>query len=245
MIQLREVTVRYPGSSYPAIDQLSVDIYKEEFVCVLGKSGAGKSTFIRTLNALQPVSEGEVLVSDQAVHSASEKQQRSMRMKAGMIFQHFHLIPRLTVLQNVLTGRFGQKKSYQALLGLFSHEEREQAYHILRQVGLNDMAQRRVDALSGGQKQRVGIARSLMQDPEIFLGDEPVASLDPSTSETIFHLLRKIHDEKQLLSIMNVHDVSLARKYASRILGLRDGKLVFDGGPDELDEAAYQTIYGA
>ncbi|WP_100399145.1 phosphonate ABC transporter ATP-binding protein [Bacillus sp. FJAT-44742] len=243
MIILENVTVKYPGAADPAIDNLSLSFQKGEFIGVLGRSGAGKSTFIRTINALQEVSSGEIFVDDYSVHSLSDEDKRRLRTKAGMIFQHFHLIPRMTVLQNVLTGRFGQKKWYENLLGLYSEEEKNEGKSVIEQVGLEKMAGRRVEALSGGQKQRVGIARALMQQPDIFLGDEPVASLDPSTAKSIFGILRSVHDEKNLVTIINIHDVEIAKKFSTRIIGLKEGKLAFDGRPEELDDKAYNRIY--
>lgn len=160
-----------------------------------------------------------------------------------MIFQHFNLIPRMTVFQNTLTGAFGSRPAYKNLFGIFSEQEKKRGYLALEEVGLEKHANKRVEALSGGQKQRVGIARALLQDPKLLLGDEPVASLDPSTSRRIFELMKRIHEERDLLSIINVHDVELAREFATRIIAFRDGKLIFDGKPEEVDEHMFAKIY--
>jgi len=162
MLSFQNASVTYPNETDKALSSLSLEINEGEFVCVLGRSGAGKSTFIRTINGLQLVTEGSVWVSGEDVGQLSEKQSRRLRTEVGMIFQHFNLIPRLSVKQNVLTGRFGQKKAYENLFGLFSKQEQELADHYLKEVGLLSFANRRVEFLSGGQKQRVGIARAMM-----------------------------------------------------------------------------------
>lgn len=244
MLSFQNASVTYSNETDKALSDFSLEINEGEFVCVLGRSGAGKSTFIRTINNLQPVTEGTVHISGRDLGQLSEKQTRKLRTEVGMIFQHFNLIPRLSVKQNVLTGRFGQKKAYQNIFGLFSKQEQELADYYLNEVGLLSFANRRVELLSGGQKQRVGIARAMMQEPAILLGDEPVASLDPNTSQAIFQLLLTLHEQRKLTTVINVHDVDLAKKFASRILGLREGKLVFDGRPNELTNSVYDDIYG-
>ncbi|UTR10623.1 phosphonate ABC transporter ATP-binding protein [Evansella sp. LMS18] len=244
MIHLEDVTVRYPGVPDDALKKINLSFEKGEFVCVLGRSGSGKSTFIRTLNGLQPLTKGTINILGKHLQTLSKKEQRLLRTNIGMIFQHFHLIPRLTVKQNVLTGIFGRKKVYENLLGIFSAEEKKSAEQYLQEVELLPFANRKVEQLSGGQKQRVAIARAMVQEPEILLGDEPVASLDPSTAQSIFNILRTIHDEKELISIINVHDVQLAKKYATRIIGLNKGNLVYDGKPEEFNDEVYERIYG-
>ena len=243
MIEMQNVTVRYPRVQEDALKQLNLSFKKGEFVCVLGRSGAGKSTFIRTINGLQPLTDGSITILDKNLQSLNSIGQRKLRTNIGMIFQHFHLIPRMTVRQNVLTGIFGKKKVYQNLLGLFSAEEHKAVERYLREVGLLDFADRKVEQLSGGQKQRVGIARAMVQEPAILLGDEPVASLDPSTAKSIFRLLRLIHEEKDIVTIINVHDVILAKEFATRIIGMNKGNIVFDGRPNELNDKVYQRIY--
>ncbi len=243
MLTISDLVVRYPKAKENAIDHLSLTLQKGEFVCVLGKSGAGKSTFVRSINRLQSSSSGSIKWDHAELTSLSEAKMRLIRTEMVMIFQHFHLIPRMTVFQNTLTGAFGKRPPIKNLLGIFSEEEKMRGMAALEQVGLEAHAHKRVEALSGGQKQRVGIARALLQDPKLMLGDEPVASLDPSTSRKIFELLKKIHEERGLLSIINVHDVNLAKEFATRILAIRDGKLIFDGKPEEVDDAMFATIY--
>lgn len=244
MIVLDNVSVRYKKAEDEAVKGLDLTFEKGEFVCVLGKSGAGKSTFIRCINGLQQPTSGEVEVNGVQLTTLGDRDLRSIRSNIGMIFQHYYLIPRMSVMQNVLTGTFGRRQPWKNLLGIFSAEEKEVAMKALKAVELEAFADRRVEALSGGQKQRVGIARALVQDPFIFLGDEPVASLDPSTAIKIFRLLREIHEEKELVTIINVHDVQLAKRFASRIIGLRNGELVFDGKPEMMTEAVMTEIYG-
>ncbi|NJP39169.1 phosphonate ABC transporter ATP-binding protein [Alkalicoccus luteus] len=243
MLDFNNVTVRYDEAEDPAVDGLTMQIAKGEFVCVLGRSGAGKSTFIRTINGLQPLTGGSVTALGYELGGLDQKKLRQLRSEIGMIFQHFSLIPRMTVRQNVYTGRFGKRSSYRNYLGLFTEEEKQLTSYFLEEVGLLPYADRRVERLSGGQKQRVGIARAMVQEPSILLGDEPVASLDPTTSDHIFQLLRQLHEERELTTVINVHDVELAKKYASRIIGLKQGRLVFDGSPDDMSKADLDDIY--
>ncbi|KZE65994.1 phosphonate ABC transporter ATP-binding protein [Fictibacillus phosphorivorans] len=243
MIEFQNVSVLYPGTTEPALQDVNVTFKRGEFVCVLGKSGAGKSTFIRCINGLQPVSEGSIKWENKSLADMSNKENLEVRQKTGMIFQHFNLIPRMSVVQNILTGLFGYKKSYENLIGLFNSTERQYALEAIQQVELTVEPTRRVENLSGGQKQRVAIARALVQNPKVFLGDEPVASLDPGTAERIFQLLKETHVKRNLVSIINVHDVVLAKKFATRIIALKNGKLVFDGVPEKFDDLMYAEIY--
>jgi phosphonate transport system ATP-binding protein len=246
MIEMKNVSVRYPGEEQYALSGINVSFYKGDFVCILGKSGAGKSTFIRCLNGLQKPTNGAVFVDHLPLSTLSnrnEEQLRKVRREMGMIFQHFNLIPRLSALQNVLTGTFGYRHSFKNLIGWFTAKELEQAKHTLSTVGLSELVNRRVENLSGGQKQRVGIARALIQQPRVLLGDEPVASLDPGTSNHIFTLLKEMHQSLGLLTVMNVHDVDLAKRYATRIVALNEGKLIFDGNPDDFSEEQYRETY--
>jgi phosphonate transport system ATP-binding protein len=245
MLSLKNVTVQYKGSAQPALSSVNLEFNKSDFVCVLGKSGAGKSTLIRTINGLQPLTHGEVYWNGQLLSKQTEEEARKARREMGMIFQHFNLVPRLSVMQNVLTGMFGYRSSFKNMIGWFSSEEVQKAKALIEEVGLAEFANRRVEHLSGGQKQRVGIARALVQNPKALLGDEPVASLDPGTSNHIFTLIKKMHEQHDLLTIINVHDVSLAKKYASRIVALKDGAIIFDGPAAAFTEKEYQETYGS
>lgn len=243
MIDMKNVSVRYPGSSGNALSSINITFNKGDFVCVLGKSGAGKSTLIRCLNGLQTPTIGDVFWDGYPLSNSNEEHIRKIRRETGMIFQHFNLVPRLTVLQNVLTGMFGYRNTFKNLIGWFTQHELNQAKQVIGEVGLAEFMERRVEHLSGGQKQRVGIARALLQKPRALLGDEPVASLDPGTSNRIFSLLKEMHHRHELLTVINVHDVALAKKYATRIISLNDGELLFDGNPDEFNEKEYHETY--
>ncbi|WP_170007180.1 phosphonate ABC transporter ATP-binding protein [Bacillus fonticola] len=243
MLEMENISVRYPKSKQDALSGINVSFRKGDFVCILGKSGAGKSTLIRCINGLQKPTNGEVYLDKSPIFSANEEQLRKVRREMGMIFQHFNLVPRLSVLQNVLTGMFGYRSSFKNLIGWFTTDELERAKQMIADVGLSDMMNRRVEYLSGGQKQRVGIARALVQQPRVLLGDEPVASLDPGTSDRIFTLLQEIHHRLGLLTVINVHDFDLAKRYATRILALKDGKCIFDGIPDEFNGDEYRETY--
>lgn len=243
MIKVENLSVKYNGNNTHALTQVNLTFNQGEFVCVLGKSGAGKSTLIRTFNGLQKPSSGKVYFKNYDLTNVKEKRLREVRSEIGMIFQGFNLIPRLTVFHNVLTGSFGRRNSFRSFLGIFSEKEINNVKKQIARVELNEHLNKRVEHLSGGQKQRVAIARALMQKPLVFLGDEPVASLDPGTSRRIFDLLQKLHEDHNLLTVINVHDVILAKAYATRIIGLKDGVIVFDGLPEELTEEKEYEIY--
>ncbi len=245
MIQVKDLSVHYPDTKVEALTDISLSLEKGDFVCVLGKSGAGKSTFIRCLNGLQKPTGGKIYFDGEDISIHSEENLRKVRRETGMIFQHFSLIPRLSVMQNVLTGMFGYRSSFKNLIGWFTADELALAKRVIADVGLTEMAYRKVEQLSGGQKQRVGIARALAQQPKVLLGDEPVASLDPGTSNHIFTLLTEMHERLDLLTIINVHDIELAKRYATRILALKDGKLIFDGPPEKFTDAEYRQTYTA
>jgi phosphonate transport system ATP-binding protein len=213
-------------------------------VVVVGLSGAGKSTLIRTVNNLVVPSGGEVLVGGRSVTQARSKALRQMRAEIGMIFQTFNLVKRSTVLRNVLSGRLGQVNPYTSLLGIFSQADLALAHDCLRRVGIPEKAFARADALSGGQQQRVGIARALAQQPKVMLADEPVASLDPPTSHAVLSDLKRIAREDGITTLVNLHFIDLARDYADRIIGMRDGLIVFDGPPEAATNEAFEEIYG-
>ncbi|MFE8699368.1 phosphonate ABC transporter ATP-binding protein [Cytobacillus sp. FJAT-54145] len=245
MLEVNNLVVRYPGSHHNALSSINLTFDQGDFICVLGKSGAGKSTFIRCLNGLQLPTSGEVIWDGQTLSNRNEEQLRKIRREMGMIFQHFNLVPRLSVLQNVLSGMFGYRSSLKNLIGWFSEEELNQAKQMIDEVGLKDFMNRRVEHLSGGQKQRVGIARALVQNPRVLLGDEPVASLDPGTSNRIFTLLKEMHNRHNLLTVINVHDVTLAKRYATRVIAFKDGEVIFDGKPEYFSNKEYEETYEA
>lgn len=243
MIEIQNLSVLYAGNTEESLSDVNLSLHKGDFICVLGKSGAGKSTFIRCINGLQQPTGGEIHFDGKTITHAKEEELRKIRREMGMIFQHFNLVPRLSVLQNVMTGTFGYRSSFKNLIGWFTTEELEHAKSVIAEVGLSEMADRRIENLSGGQKQRVGIARALVQQPRVLLGDEPVASLDPGTSNRIFTLLKEMHERLGLLTIINVHDIELAKRYATRIVALKEGKVIFDGLPEDFQEAEYRETY--
>ena len=221
MLELHKVSVVYDEEESAALEEITFEADKGEFICVLGRSGAGKSTLVRTINGLRLPDSGTVSALGKNVSTLAGPDLRSLRAEVGMIFQHFQLIPRMSVRQNVYTGMFGRQPQWKNLMGVFADKDQQQAEEVVREVGLSGYEDRRVEQLSGGQKQRVGIARAMVQNPSILLGDEPVASLDPATSDHIFQILHQLHHERGLLTMINVHDVKLAQKYATRILGLK------------------------
>ncbi|MDF2959092.1 MAG: phosphonate transporter ATP-binding protein [Paenibacillus sp.] len=243
MLELRGIRKTYPGETLPALDGIDLRIGPGEFVAVLGRSGAGKSTLIRCINRLVEPDAGEVVWKGRAVTGMTGRELRSVRGEMGMVFQHFNLLPRLSVLTNVISGRFAVMPRWRSLLGVFTAEDREEALASLRHVGLDNLAGRRVEELSGGQKQRVSIARVLMQQPSLLLGDEPVSSLDRVTAKRVMSFIAAMHRERGMTVVLNLHDIAVAREYATRIIGVAAGRITFDGAPEELGEAELQTIY--
>lgn len=243
MIRLVNTTVEYPGGTR-GLDNVSLEIDPGEFVVVVGLSGAGKSTLIRTINGLVPLSSGELYVDGEAVHQMKRRQLRALRAKVGMIFQGFNLVDRASVLHNVLVGRLHAVPTWRALTSLYPAPDKQLAAEALDRVGMLQRAHSRATALSGGQRQRVGIARALAQQPKIILADEPVASLDPPTSHSVMQHLQQINRTLGITSLVNLHFLDLAVAYADRIIGLRDGELVFDGPGSECTPEVFEGIYG-
>ncbi len=243
MLKVENLTKVYPNK-YRAINNLSIEVPKGQFIAIIGLSGSGKSTFMRCINRLIEPTEGSIRVDGQEVVSASRKEMRAIRRKVGMIFQHFNLVNRATVLTNVLSGRLGYTSSFSSLFNQFSRKDVEDAKACLERVGLLEKANQKASALSGGQQQRVGIARALMQDPQVILADEPVASLDPATAHTILDYLEQMNKKDGLTVLCNLHFLSLARKYADRVIALKAGEIVFDGSPEEIDQDRFRAIYG-
>jgi phosphonate transport system ATP-binding protein len=245
IIEVRSLKKTYPNGTQ-ALKGLSFDVKKGEFLVVIGLSGSGKSTLLRCLNRLHQPTSGEILFHGQNVAGElSPVQIRQLRKKIAMIFQHFNLIPRHTVLSNVLMGRLSDTPTWKSFLGLFSKEDKEQALRYLELVGIRDKAYMRADQLSGGQQQRVAIARALTQNPEVLLADEPVASLDPATCHVVMDYLKKVNQELGITIIANLHFLSLVREYATRVIALKAGEIVFEGSPSEINDSWFERIYGA
>ncbi len=227
-----------------ALTDVSFTVPSGQVVGLIGPSGAGKSTLIRCINRLVEPSSGSVSLSDQNVTGLSRGNLRRVRRRIGMIFQEYALVERLTVMENVLSGRLGYVPFWRSFTRRFPDADVQKAFQLIERVGLTDQADKRADALSGGQRQRVGIARALMQRPELLLVDEPTASLDPKTSRQIMRLIVELAHERGTPALVNIHDVVLAQTFADRIVGLRDGLVVFEGGPEKLTHAALTEIYG-
>ena len=243
MIEFRQVSKVYPGGTVGLRD-INLTIGKGEFVVIVGLSGAGKSTMLRSINRLHEITAGEILVDGKSITSARGRQLRIMRRGIGMIFQSFNLVKRSTVLRNVLAGRVGYHSTFRTILGLFPKADIDLAFNALKRVNMLEKAYQRADQLSGGQQQRVSIARALAQEAKIILADEPVASLDPVTTRQVMDDLERINRESGITTVVNLHDVELAKAYASRIVGVRAGEIVFDGPVSEATEDVFARIYG-
>ena len=243
MITFDKASVTYPGG-VRALKDLSLTVDDGELVVIVGLSGAGKSTMIRAVNGLVPLTSGSVTVNDWSVTQLGRRQMRDLRAEVGMIFQAFNLVKRTTVLNNVLMGRLHRVPLWRSLLGAYAAGDRELAMRCLELVEIVEKAYVRASNLSGGQQQRVGIARALAQEPKVILADEPVASLDPPTSHVVMKYLQRINRELGITTLVNLHFLDLARMYADRVIGLREGELVFDGPGADADESVFEDIYG-
>lgn len=236
------------GNGTKALQDVSLSFGRDDFVSIIGSSGAGKSTYLRCLNRLIRPSAGSVELLGQDITGACGRHLKQVRRRVGMIFQQFHLVRRLTVLDNVLVGRLrfnaGPLQQGLSLLRLFPRSEREMAFDCLKQVGIADLAFQRADTLSGGQQQRVAIARTLAQKPEVFLADEPIASLDPRSAETVMEILSHIHETKKIPVIVNLHHIDFAKRYAKRVVGMAGGRVVFEGKSSDLTRDVIMPIYG-
>jgi phosphonate transport system ATP-binding protein len=228
-----------------ALHDISFNATKGEFISIIGSSGSGKTTFIRCINRLIEPTEGEIIFNGQNVLKQKGAQLRMSRAHIGMIFQHYNLVYRLSVLENVLHGRLGYKSTIRGMFSIYTEEEKQKAVEVLELLGLQQFIYRRCDQLSGGQKQRVGIARALVQDPRIILCDEPISSLDPGSSKVIMDYLQQIQRTFNITMIVNLHQIDVALKYSTRICGLNKGEIVFDDEPDKLSKKKMYAIYGA
>lgn len=243
MLQIVDLHKRYPTGDV-ALAGISMTVEQGQVVALIGPSGAGKSTLIRCINRLVEPTSGKVSLGGVDITSLSRRELRKARRRMGMIFQEYALIERLTVMENVLSGQLGYVSFVRSLLRRFPAATVQEAYDLLCRVDLGDQYDKRADELSGGQRQRVGIARAVIQHPDLLLVDEPTASLDPRTARHIMRLLMEICEEKNLAAIINIHDVQLAKMFVPRIIGLREGKIVFDGSPEELDDDRLSDIFG-
>lgn len=243
MLKIQNLTKIYEGG-VQALTDVSFDVPKGQFLAVIGLSGSGKSTLLRCINRLIEPTGGNIFWNDQDITEASDDELRRIRRKIGMVFQHFNLVHRSPVLTNVLSGRLGYVNPAWSLVNRFPKSDIENAFKQLERVGIADKAYHRADELSGGQQQRVGIARAMMQNPEMILADEPVASLDPVLAHSIMQYLEKINKEEGVTVLCSLHFLDLVHRYADRVVALNEGRLMFDGLPKNIDDAKFKDIYG-
>lgn len=242
MLKITDLVKRY-GRGDPVLKNLDLTIEGESVVSIIGSSGAGKSTLLRCINRLVEPTSGSVVLNGTELTTLRGTQLREARRKIGMVFQGFNLVDRLTVMENVQSGRLGYISTWSAIMRRYPKRDIRRAYELMERVGIAHYANTRADELSGGERQRVGVVRALMQDPEILLADEPTASLDPKTSEQIMGLLRDLAGELKLPVLINIHNVTEAKAYTDRIVGMRYGRIIFDDAPASLDQEAMDRIY--
>ena len=247
-VNMRSLSKVYPNGAR-ALDEVTLAVGRNDFAVIIGLSGAGKSTLLRCINRLVRPSSGSLELFGEDIINLSGRRLRQVRRRVGMIFQQFNLVHRLSVLDNVLVGRLrfntAPARHVLSLIRLLPKDEKEAAFQCLKQVGIADLAFQRADNLSGGQQQRVAIARALAQDPEIFLADEPIASLDPRSSEIVMDTLARIHEERNIPVIVNLHHIDFARRYGKRVLGMAKGRLVFNGCAADLNQETLVRVYGS
>ena len=243
MLQLQAVTKTFGANT--AVHAASFSVDRPMMIGIIGSSGAGKSTLLRMMNCLTPASSGEILVNGRDITKLRGAEKRDWQSHCAMIFQQFNLVPRMDVVSNVLHGTLNRRSTLSSIFNLYPDADITRAIEILDRLGIAQHAPKRAEALSGGQQQRVAIARALMQDPQIILADEPIASLDPMNAQVVMQSLRRIHEEDGRMVIANLHTLDTARRYCDRVVGMRDGKIVFDGTPEQLTTSMAREIYGA
>jgi len=242
MLEIKDVRVVYPNGT-EALKSVSMTIQTNEIVAIIGRSGAGKSTLLRCINGMQEVTSGSIKLDGQEITTMNAKQKRDLMRQVGFIWQEYNLVGRLSANMNVLTGRLGYNTGFLNAIGFFSREQRQIGLRSLERVGMLHRATFRADNLSGGEKQRVNIARAISQEPKLLLADEPVASLDPELSWTVMSDLARVARAEGVPTLINIHEVELAKSFTDRLIGIAQGHVVFDGTPEELDEAAMDKIY--
>ncbi|MBN1201523.1 MAG: phosphonate ABC transporter ATP-binding protein [Anaerolineae bacterium] len=243
MLKIEHLTKVY-DNGVVALQDVSFEVPTGQFLVIIGLSGSGKSTLLRCINRLINPTDGRIEWNGIDITNATDEELRLIRRRIGMIFQHFNLVRRSPVITNVLAGRLGYTNPMWSLVNYFSHADRQMALEKLARVGIREKAYNRADELSGGQQQRVGIARALMQEPELMLADEPVASLDPATSHSVMKYLESLNRDDGITILCSLHFLSLARAYADRIIALKDGRIEFDGLPEKIDDQRFRDIYG-
>lgn len=242
LLCVKNISKEY-NNGITALKNVSFDVEKGEFISIIGPSGSGKSTLLRSINKMIDISQGSILFENRNIENLKKREIELVRREIGMIFQNYNLVERLTVIENVLHGRLGYKSIFAGILGIYSEEEKKEAFNFLEKVNMTKYAYQKCNELSGGQKQRVGIARAIMQNPKLLLCDEPIASLDPKTSENIMDYLKKIVTELKITCIVNLHQVDIAKKYSNRIIALNKGEKIFDDKPEYLTNDTIEFIY--
>lgn len=242
LLSVKNISKEY-NNGITALKNVSFDVEKGEFISIIGPSGSGKSTLLRSINKMIDISQGSILFENRNIENLKKREIELVRREIGMIFQNYNLVERLTVIENVLHGRLGYKSVFAGILGIYSEEEKKEAFTFLEKVNMTKYAYQKCNELSGGQKQRVGIARAIMQKPKLLLCDEPIASLDPKTSENIMDYLKKIITELKITCIVNLHQVDIAKKYSNRIIALNKGEKIFDDNPESLTNDTIEFIY--
>lgn len=242
LLSVKNISKEY-NNGITALKNVSFDVEKGEFISIIGPSGSGKSTLLRSINKMIDISKGSILFENRNIEKLKKKEIELARREIGMIFQNYNLVERLTVIENVLHGRLGYKSVFSGILGIYSEEEKKEAFNFLEKVNMTKYAYQKCNELSGGQKQRVGIARAIMQKPKLLLCDEPIASLDPKTAENIMDYLKKIVTELKITCIVNLHQVDIAKKYSNRIIALNKGEKIFDDKPEYLTDDMIEFIY--
>ncbi len=243
MLSIDALTKRF-GQNI-AVDAVSIDVDRPAMIGIIGRSGAGKSTFLRMVNRLSDATSGRIVFEGRDITALKGAEKRAWQAQCAMIFQQFNLVPRMDVVSNVLHGTLNRRSTLATMFNIYPDADIHRAIEILDRLGIADHAPKRAEALSGGQQQRVAIARALMQDPRIILADEPIASLDPMNAQIVMDALRRIHEEDGRMVIANLHTLDTARRYCDRVIGMRAGRVVFDGTPEQLTTGVARDIYGA
>ncbi len=243
MLEVKDLRIRYNKSGPEVLKGISFSVESDDFVAIIGPSGAGKSTLIRCINRLVEPTSGDILFDGTSVISLNQSEMRKIRCKMGMIFQEFNLVERMSVIDNVLSGRLGYTSSIRSLFKMFPKSDIKMALEYLDRVGLSDFIEKRASELSGGQRQRVGIARALIQNPKLLLVDEPTSSLDPKISREVMGMIKKMSEEENVPVLCNIHDVELALEFSNKVIGIQDGIKKFEGPPNTVDKSTLDEIY--
>jgi len=243
MLEVKDLRIRYNKSGPEILKGISFSVESDSFLAIIGPSGAGKSTLIRCINRLVEPTSGDVFFDGVSIIGLSQSEMRKIRCKMGMIFQEFNLVERMSVIDNVLSGRLGYTSTIRSLFKMFPKSDIQKALEYLDRVGLSDFVEKRATELSGGQRQRVGIARALMQNPKLLLVDEPTSSLDPKISREVMDMIKKMSEEEHVPVLCNIHDVELALEFSNKVIGIQDGIKKFEGPPDTVEKSTLEEIY--